>query len=205
MPNREGHRRFGNVRRRESGRYQIRYPGPDGTSVSGYGSDTSGAGSSLTGAGAAGAKPKAAGPKPPARKDPFKTPGDLMPAEVPIASQLPVTNNLYVDYRTKELSAPTPEQFIRDTPDPPMRMAGALWGNRGYGVLEINAATQVVNPGDKVGIYRVERVERDRIVMSRPGRRGRRRVEALLVGNPALAGQYPTGDSSVPGGPATNR
>jgi integrase len=30
MPNREGHRRFGNVRRRESGRYQIRHPGPDG-------------------------------------------------------------------------------------------------------------------------------------------------------------------------------
>jgi integrase len=30
MPNREGHRRFGNVRLRESGRYQIRYPGPDG-------------------------------------------------------------------------------------------------------------------------------------------------------------------------------
>jgi integrase len=30
MPNKEGHRRFGNVRRRESGRYQIRYPGPDG-------------------------------------------------------------------------------------------------------------------------------------------------------------------------------
>jgi integrase len=30
MPNTEGHRRFGNVRKRESGRYQIRYPGPDG-------------------------------------------------------------------------------------------------------------------------------------------------------------------------------
>src|SRR5690348_168928 len=30
MANRERHRRFGNVRRRESGRYQIRYPGPDG-------------------------------------------------------------------------------------------------------------------------------------------------------------------------------
>ena len=30
MANRDGHRRFGNVRRRESGRYQIRYPGPDG-------------------------------------------------------------------------------------------------------------------------------------------------------------------------------
>jgi hypothetical protein len=30
MANRAGHRRFGNVRLRESGRYQIRYPGPDG-------------------------------------------------------------------------------------------------------------------------------------------------------------------------------
>ena len=30
MANKDRHRRFGNVRRRESGRYQIRYPGPDG-------------------------------------------------------------------------------------------------------------------------------------------------------------------------------
>ncbi|GAA4618140.1 hypothetical protein GCM10023195_81320 [Actinoallomurus liliacearum] len=30
MANKGGHRRFGNVRMRESGRYQIRYPGPDG-------------------------------------------------------------------------------------------------------------------------------------------------------------------------------
>jgi integrase len=30
MPNKDGHRRFGSVRRRESGRYQARYPGPDG-------------------------------------------------------------------------------------------------------------------------------------------------------------------------------
>ena len=30
MANREGHRRFGNVRKLPSGRYQIRYPGPDG-------------------------------------------------------------------------------------------------------------------------------------------------------------------------------
>ena len=30
MANKEGHRRFGNIRRRPSGRYQIRYPGPDG-------------------------------------------------------------------------------------------------------------------------------------------------------------------------------
>ncbi len=30
MPNREGHRRFGNVRRLPSGRYQARYLGPDG-------------------------------------------------------------------------------------------------------------------------------------------------------------------------------
>ena len=30
MPNKDGHRRFGNVRKLPSGRYQIRYPGPDG-------------------------------------------------------------------------------------------------------------------------------------------------------------------------------
>ena len=30
MANKEGHRRFGSVRRLPSGRYQIRYPGPDG-------------------------------------------------------------------------------------------------------------------------------------------------------------------------------
>jgi integrase len=30
MPNKEGHRRFGNIRRLPSGRYQVRYPGPDG-------------------------------------------------------------------------------------------------------------------------------------------------------------------------------
>src|SRR5882757_4649364 len=30
MPNQSGHRRFGSVRRRASGRWQARYPGPDG-------------------------------------------------------------------------------------------------------------------------------------------------------------------------------
>lgn len=30
MANKDGHRRFGNVRRLPSGRYQIRFPGPDG-------------------------------------------------------------------------------------------------------------------------------------------------------------------------------
>lgn len=28
--NRAGHQRFGNVRKRDSGRWQARYPGPDG-------------------------------------------------------------------------------------------------------------------------------------------------------------------------------
>jgi integrase len=30
MPNKEGHRRFGNLRKLPSGRFQVRYPGPDG-------------------------------------------------------------------------------------------------------------------------------------------------------------------------------
>lgn len=35
MPNKDGHRRFGNVRKLPSGRYQIRYPGPDGRTRTG--------------------------------------------------------------------------------------------------------------------------------------------------------------------------
>jgi hypothetical protein len=30
MANKRGHRRFGNIRKLPSGRFQIRYPGPDG-------------------------------------------------------------------------------------------------------------------------------------------------------------------------------
>jgi integrase len=35
MPNKDGHRRFGSVRKLPSGRYQARYPAPDGTTRSG--------------------------------------------------------------------------------------------------------------------------------------------------------------------------
>jgi hypothetical protein len=143
---------------------------------------------------------KKAGPRPPARHDPFKMPSDLVPEPPPIEASLPPSDD-YVNNRMEEATRPTPDQYIREVPDPPMRMAGALWGNRVYGVLEINNDTQVVTPGDKIGIYRVERVERDRIVLSRPSKRGRRTVDALLAGNPSLAGQFPTGDSGIPGGP----
>jgi len=172
---------------------------PGGPGVGGYGSDTASAGGAAGGA----AKPagtKKAGPHPKARKDPFKTPTDELPEPVPVAERLPPMD-LYVTSRQEELQRPTPEQYVRDVPDPPMRMAGALWGNRIYGVLEINGQTQVVNPGDHIGIYRVDRVERDRIILSRPSRKGRRQVEAQLTGNQALEQQYPTGDTGVPGGP----
>jgi hypothetical protein len=180
------------------GEYGSGYPGAPG--VSGYGTGVAAGGAPLAGAG--GKQPmKKAGPRPPARHDPFKTPTDLIPAPQPIADTLPPSND-YVEARAEEIAKPNPEQFIRDVPDPPMRMAGALWGNRVYGVLEMNGNPYVVTPGDKVGtIYRVERVERDKIVLSRPGRKGRRSVEALLAGNPSLAAQYPTGDSGIPGGP----
>jgi hypothetical protein len=174
--------------------------GYPGSVAGGYGSDVGAGGAPLTGAG--GKTPvKKAGPRPPSRRDPFKAPADQIVEPPPISASLPASNDIYLDSRYKRISTPTPDQFVRDTPDPPMRMAGALFGNRVYGVLEINGSTQVVNPGDKVGIYRVERVERDKIVLSRPGPKGRRTVDAPLARNPSLAGQYPTGDSGIPGGP----
>lgn len=182
-----------------SGGYPGGSGGYPGSVAGGYGTDASAGGAPLTGAGKT--PTKKAGPRPPARRDPFKAPTDQIVEPPPISASLPASNGLYIDSRIKEINTPSPEQFIRDTPDPPMRMAGALFGNRVYGVLEINGSTQVVNPGDRVGIYRVERVERDKIVMSRPGRKGRRLVEAPLAGNPALANQYPTGDMGIPGGP----
>lgn len=174
------------------------YPGPG---VSGYGSSMATGGAPLAGAGAK-TVAKKAGPRPPSRQDPFKMPTDLAAPPPPIDAMLPPSND-YVNNRAEAAARPTPDQYIREVPDPPMRMAGALWGNRVYGVLEINGQNpQVVNPGDKIGIYRVERVERDRIVLSRPSKHGRRTVDALLAGNPSLAGQYPTGDSGIPGGPS---
>jgi len=170
------------------------YPG-----VAGYGTDMASGGAPLNGAG--GQQPaKKAGPRPPARHDPFKTPAELIPEPTPIAESLPTSTD-YLALREEEITKPNPEQLMREVPDPPMRMAGALWGNRVYGVLEINGKTELVHPGTEVGIYRVERVDRDRIVLSRPSRHGRRTVDALLAGNPSLAAQYPTGDSGIPGGP----
>ena len=174
---------------------------PGGSVAGGYGTDTASGGPPLT----AGGKvvTKKAGPRPPARVDPFKAPVDQTVEPRPISEFLPANNNLYYDSRVREINTPTADQFVRDTPDPPMRMAGALFGNRVYGVLEINNTQQVVKPGDRIGtIYRVERVERDKIVLSRPGRKGRRLVEAPLAGNPALANQFPTGDFGIPGGPS---
>ena len=36
-----------------------------------------------------------------------------------ISESLPADNGLYIDNRIKEINTPTPDQFIRDTPDPP--------------------------------------------------------------------------------------
>jgi hypothetical protein len=98
------------------------------------------------------------------------------------------------------------EEFVTDAltgrtdlGDPPMRMAGIITGRRIFGILEVNGQSQLVRPGQTIGQYRVERVEPEKIVLSRPTTGGKRRTVdvPLLAGNPAFQQQFPGG---APGG-----
>ena len=84
-----------------------------------------------------------------------------------------------------------------------MRMAGVLWGPRVYGLLEVNGQVDSYTPGDTVAtIYRVEQIERDKIVLSKRLSDGKRkRVEVPLAGSPAAQGQYDTTAGGYPGAP----
>lgn len=78
------------------------------------------------------------------------------------------------------------------------RMAGLVVGKNAYAILEIDGQTAVVKPGDVLpDLSRVERIERDRILL----RKGNRPIFVPLSANPAgaaAAGGYtgPTGPSA---------
>jgi hypothetical protein len=84
-----------------------------------------------------------------------------------------------------------------------MRMAGVIHGPRVFGILEVAGETRVVKPGETVGPYRVEKVERQKIVLSRPiGGGKRRQIDVPLLDNPNAAQQF--GGAGAPGAPGPN-
>jgi hypothetical protein len=159
--------------------------------------------------------PRKAGPKPPHRGDPFR---DLLKdvdagnqelynrqtQEPSMADQLASLGVQKPQLYQTTLAQKRLEDYGKDLlanrvdmGDPPMRMAGVIHGPRVFGILEIAGETRVVRPGETVGPYRVEQVERQRIVLSRPiGSGKRRQVDVPLLDNPNAAQQY-----GVPGGP----
>jgi hypothetical protein len=161
---------------------------------------------------------KKAGPKPPRDGDPFRSQDGLedrvnegvfrtAAEEPPLIAAVGNTPDLYVSRRWQEAAEAQVPGTAPESPDIPMRMAGVLWGPRVYGLLEVNGEVNSYTPGDTVAsIYRVERIERDKMILSKRLNNGKRkRVEVPLSGNPYLqpqGGYDPTGAGGygAPGG-----
>lgn len=186
------------------------YGGPPG--YGGYG-DANAYG---TGAPGTTTETKKAGPKPPRDRDPFvaTTPAQALQVEAqaaaateppPIQLATGPTPALYEAYRWEKAQEETVTGTAPESPDIPMRMAGVLWGPRVYGLLEVNGEVNSYTPGDTVAtIYRVERIERDKMVLSKRLSSGKRKlIDVPLAGNPYFQGQTgapdPTGGYGAPG------
>jgi hypothetical protein len=184
--------------------------GPPGSAMAGaYGSTDTTAAPAAT-------EKKAAGPKPPRSGDPFRSTDPARDRvvettyrssteELPVLAATGPTPTLYEAYRWEKAAEGTiPGAPVPEAPDIPMRMAGVLWGPRVYGLLEVNGQVDSYTPGDTVAnIYLVERIERDRIILSKRLSNGKRKkVEVPLAGSP-YASQYQGYDpnAGVPGTP----
>jgi hypothetical protein len=160
---------------------------------------------------------KAEPPMFPGRADPFKPivkpPGTLSPQERYIAmatQELSQTQPLTIynerptaglDTRTVGGGTAVTDATQTDTgPDTTQRrMAGLVVGKNTYAILEVEGQTAVVKPGDILpDLSRVERIERDRILL----RKGNRAITVPLSANPnaATGGGGAGGAGGYPGG-----
>jgi hypothetical protein len=156
---------------------------------------------------------KKPGPKPPRDGDPFRAQDGLEDRateavfrlgteEIPLIAAVGDTPPLYVTRRWEEAAEAQVPGTAPESPDIPMRMAGVLWGPRVYGLLEVNGEVNSYTPGDTVAsLYRVERIERDKMILSKRLNNGKRkRIEVPLSGNPYLQGQQGTYDPTTGAG-----
>jgi hypothetical protein len=178
----------------------------------GYGSDPYGTGTGT--AATTTTEQKKAGPKPPRDKDPFLATTTAQQRQVeaqaaasteqpPIQMATGATPPLYEAYRWEKAQEEAATGQAPESPDIPMRMAGVLWGPRVYGLLEVNGEVNSYTPGDTVAtIYRVERIERDRMVLSKRLANGKRKmIDVPLASNPYLQGQTGADPNAYPGAP----
>lgn len=165
--------------------------------------------------------PVATSPGVPRRANPFEENSDLKDAIGSIPKpvgppELPETMapELHV---YSELNPPKPKDVVEDDdvagpPIPPMRVAGVVFGNQVTATLQIGDQFLQVRPGQMIPdgnpVYRVERIEQDRVELVRRWQRGDKkgvqRFEVTLQGgaqqrNPG-SGFYGGGRPGMPGG-----
>jgi hypothetical protein len=188
----------------------------DPTMAGGVPTDATGAVASAAGAKAGKAEP----PMVPGKADPFKPlvkpPGTMTPQERYLAQanqELSQIQPLTI-YNTRPTAISDtgtltgganpndPNAMTQDTgPDTTQRrMAGLVVGKNTYAILEVEGQTAVVKPGDILpDLSRVERIERDRILL----RKGNRAISVPLSANPNAVvggGGGPTGPGGGYGG-----
>lgn len=151
----------------------------------------------------------------PTRKNPFVPNSDLKrvigsipppptrPEAVVVAPELDVYKELYTPENEPLVSG---DESTDGPPIPPMRVAGVIFGNRAGPTATLQMGEQFiqVTPGKMIPegnpVYRVERIEQDKVVLTRrwemAGREGVQRIEVSLAGSASR----PAGGGFMPGG-----
>jgi len=165
------------------------------------GSGSGGGSATTTGAGGPGEPTKMARGGPvPSRGDPFQYNPELKSlygAQRPLYQEPAVVppghlEQWYELYKPPHGTGSGGEELAPTEPVPPMRVAGIHNGNVVSAILEVNGQIQPpVVPGQVVDReFRVDEIERDRVVLSRkvPGYKIRQKIEVGMEGPSSLAG-----------------
>lgn len=131
------------------------------------------------------------------RKDPF-LPVGYKPPKIKKKQPPPIVDFPFISLphpgRDDEAKNAPPEE-----PQPTRRMAGLLLNGRIFAIIETNGKSEIVQPGDMLSdrLARVERIERDKVVLKTTTGKNPRR----LIIRMAAAPQTDTGGGGAEVGP----
>jgi len=189
------------------------------------------AGAAAPGAGAPGAPgaaadaPRTSAPLRPAGANPFKPNNEIrrvianaalnnLPKPVPPDLTIPgPQENLYFELSPPKPASPVEQgEGLAGPPIPAMRVSAIVRGDQITALLQIGEQFVQVTPGIMVPknnpVYRVERIENERVILVRRWtegtRKGVQRIEVTLQGAAQQAGGGTFTPSPGPGGPAPN-
>lgn len=149
----------------------------------------------------------------PVRANPFEPNRELaevlesIPAPITAPEAVSPKHDIYA-----ELYEPQPEVQLSDDenegpPVPAMRVTGIILGNQVSALMQIGSEFMQVTPGkwipnDTNPIYRVERIEQGKVILTRRWEEGNRKgIQRIEVGIAGAGGQRPGGPGYRPGVP----